>query len=266
MDWISSVVLGVVQGLTEFLPVSSSGHLLIFGHWLPGGEQTAAFDVTVHVATLVAVLWVYRQKYTQLATEFINDCRAVGHDKKAWKDSETINLAIQVILATIPTGLIGYVMKCYLPERVPGQVVGGLLILTALILLLPKVVKIHRQLPTLKPWHFGVILGLAQSFAVLPGISRSGTTITIAVLLGASRQFAGLFSFLIMIPAVCGAMILHLNDVGEVGWLPLIAGFAAALISGVVALKLLLKLLANGQFWWFSPYCIALGVLAIVSM
>lgn len=269
MTILKAIWLGIIQGLTEFLPVSSSGHLKIFAEIFETNfENQQAFDVAVHFATLLAVMLVYRKKYVDVAQ---GACTAIVHReeqslKQIITKNDHIRTIICVIIATIPTGIIGLCLKDKV-KGLPLTVVGCALFGTALILLLPKLTGKANQegIPRLS-YFSAFLLGLAQSFAILPGISRSGTTITVAILLGASRSYAGFFSFLIMIPAVAGATVLNLKHFGDMQFSILFAGFMASFISGYIALTLLLKLLDKGKFHFFSPYCFLLGTVVLLKI
>ncbi len=260
-ETIKAIILGIVQGLTEFLPVSSSGHLKIFSQFGHDSLQNnVGFDVVVHFATLLAVMIVFRKRYLDL----IKESYTSFHDKKfslkrAYQECHQFRTAVFVILASIPTAIIGLSFKDYFESR-SILTVGICLIATSAILYLPHLTKRKNIEPINLNWKFALLLGVAQSFAILPGISRSGTTISIALLLGASRSFSGYFSFLIMIPAVAGATLLNITEIASIAPTLLISGFLASFISGIVALLFLLKLLDKGKFHYFSPYCFLLGL------
>jgi undecaprenyl-diphosphatase len=266
-DVVKAIILGLVQGFTEFLPVSSSGHLKIFTYL--GGQpllHQEAFDVVVHFATLLVVMIVFYKKYFGVATDCITGVKS-WHGGQGIQEVYTTNpgvkVAVFVVISSIPTAFFGLLLKDYM-EQFSLNVVGPLLILTSVILLLPKFIKREERSLEQLTWKFALALGFAQSLAILPGVSRSGTTISIAIVLGASRSFSGYFSFLILIPAVLGAMILNLGDIVDLDAVIGLAGFFSAFLSGLFALTFLLKLLDKGRFFLFSPYCFIVGILVLL--
>ncbi len=265
-ETIKAVVLGILQGLTEFLPVSSSGHLKIFSQFGNDNLQNnVAFDIAMHVATLLAVMIVFRSRYIDLVKGSLASLKEHKFSLvKCYLQNDQFRTAVFVIFSSIPTAVIGLLLKdCF--ENASLTAVGVALILTSIILLLPKLIKKEGREVMALDWKFAVLLGVAQACAIMPGISRSGTTISIALLLGASRSFAGYFSFLIMIPAVAGATILHLKDMTAIDPVLLASGFTASFLSGLVALLFLLKLLDRGKFHLFSPYCFLVGLIVLIN-
>ena len=266
-DFLKAIILGLVQGFTEFLPVSSSGHLRIFSYL--GGQpllHQEAFDVVVHFATLLVVMIFFYKKYFGVAVDCfsgLKSWRAGQGLKEVYETNAGVKIAVFVVIASIPTAITGLLLKDYM-KKFSLPVVGSLLILTSVILALPKFVKREERTFDQLTWKFALALGFAQSLAIMPGISRSGTTISIAIVLGATRSFSGYFSFLILIPAVVGAMLLNLGEIASLDLGIALAGFASAFISGFLALILLLKLLDKGKFFFFSPYCLSVGLLVIL--
>lgn len=263
---VKAIVLGIVQGLTEFLPVSSSGHLKIFSQFGDDALQNnVAFDVAMHLATLLAVLIVFRSRYIDLIKSSLSSLKTNNFSLiKCYKECGQFRTGIFVILASVPTAVIGLLFKDKF-ENASLLAVGVSLIITSIILFIPKLLKKEGSDVLTLDWKFAVLLGIAQACAIMPGISRSGTTISVAILLGATRSFSGYFSFLIMIPAVAGASLLHLGDMGAIDPALLISGFAASFLSGLLALLFLLKLLDRGKFHYFSPYCLLVGLAVIIS-
>lgn len=266
-ELIKAVVLGIIQGLTEFLPVSSSGHLKIFSQFGSANLQNnVAFDIAMHVATLLAVMIVFRSRYVDLVKGSLISLKENKFSLvKCYKENDQFRTGIFVIFASIPTAIIGLLFKDYF-ENASLTAVGISLIITSGILLLPRLIKKEGREVMALDWKFAFLLGLAQACAIMPGISRSGTTICIALLLGASRSFAGYFSFLIMIPAVAGATLLHLEEMGSIDPVLLASGFTASFLSGIVALLFLLKLLDRGKFHLFSPYCFLVGIVVLLNI
>lgn len=259
MTELQAAALGLVQGLTEFLPVSSSGHLVLGQHLLAIKEPTLLFDIAVHVGTLLAVLVVFRDDL-------------LGMIRGLWERSEQgqrgRRLIMLVVVGSIPTALIGLLLKDYfeamfsslLAVGVSLMVTGGLLYLTRLA---PKE---SRDLKRTGPGR-ALIIGAIQGMAITPGISRSGSTISIALLLGVDRKLAAHYSFLLSIPAILGALALQVKDLEPttvLPWTTMLVGGTVAALSGYGALRLLLKLVQGGRLHWFAPYCWALGAAALI--
>lgn len=251
-----AIISGIVQGVTEFLPVSSSGHLLIVRELFGVHVDSLSFDVAVHVATLVAVVWVMRDDIVQIIREFFS--------KKWWH-----SIAFKIVVATIPAVVFGLMLNGDLLAVLrTTQVVAVSLIFWGVILFaadvyVRKQTKLVKKLENMR-WMQVVIIGLAQAVALIPGTSRSGITMTAGMLSGVNREQAARFSFLLSIPAILGAAILALVDASQTGldidiW-ELIAGCVAALISGMVAVRFLLSFLKKGTFVGFAIYRILLGL------
>ena len=266
MEIIESILLGLIQGLTEFLPVSSSGHLVLLQSLFSYEEHNLAFDIAVHLATLLSVVTVYRKTILELCESPV----------KALKERQ-LNDGLRVILlmfyASIPTGIIGLAFKDQFEQLFNSLgAVGGFLIFTGLVLLGTRRVRgvLHREqslntlVKEMTPLK-AVVVGFAQSVAICPGVSRSGSTIATCLYLGASRDTAALFSFLISIPAILGASVLQLKDVNwsEFEWQPFAVGFIVAYISGVIGLTLVLRFVKKGRLEVFSPYLFVVGLTAI---
>ena len=272
MTILEAIVLGVLQGITEFLPVSSSGHLVLVQHFLGIKESQVFFDVMLHFGTLGAVIIVYYQLIgslvrTGFATLFQADF--YRHPRLTISNSPNLRSIWFLLLGSIPTGLIALLFKDSF-EAIFGKpmVVACMLIITGLILQLSRLGQRRRQTETpLRAWHTPLV-GIVQGLAIIPGISRSGSTISISLLLGLSPQVAAQYSFLLSIPAILGAVILKLKDVGEITIAPtvIVAGILTSFIVGYIALRFLLAMLNRGKFPVFSYYCFALGIVAAVSI
>ena len=254
MSYWQGVLLGIVQGLTEFLPVSSSGHLVVaeaaVGLTTPG----VVVEVVLHVATLLAVLVVYWRRIAQLIHGAIRGDRTVWHD---------IGL---LALASVPAGLAGYFLADVFERAFDSlYAVGCDFLLTGVILWSTRWVK-RPVLDRPSAASAGAI-GLAQALAILPGISRSGTTIAAGMWARIEPEKAAEFSFLLAIPAIAGAAALQLSALSTsgagIGWGPLAVSSFAALVSGVLAIRLLVVLLRRGTFHRFAPYCWGIGVVTI---
>ena len=274
MTFLEAILLGILQGLTEFLPVSSSGHLVLAQQFLGLKEPLVFFDVMLHVGTLAAVLVVYREAIGKLV---IGGFSALGNSQLWRHPSTTINTTPElkfiwlILLGSIPTGVIAVVFKTQLEsffEEV--RLVSVMLILTGAILQLPRLRREKVDTPedatgSLKAWH-APLIGIAQGCAITPGISRSGTTISLALFLGIPAKTAAEYSFLLSIPAILGAVALKVRDLGDTT-IPLHivgGGMLASFIVGYVALRFLLVVLNRGKFSLFSYYCIALGLVSLL--
>ncbi|OIP98761.1 MAG: hypothetical protein AUK55_02725 [Syntrophobacteraceae bacterium CG2_30_61_12] len=267
MDWWSAVMLGLLQGITEFLPVSSSGHLVIAQQLLGWSEPNLFFDVSLHVGTLAAVLLVFRSDVADLIRGGLLILgRILSRSREPLRHPE--RLFLLVVAASIPTALLGFFARHAL-ERLFASVaaVGVNLIITGSLLWLTRNTGPR---PGLNPARTGLGralgIGLAQGLALAPGISRSGSTIAVGLLLGLERDWAGRFSFLLFVPAVIGAVLLEALDLK---YDPAIissafAGAAVAAVSGYVALRLLLRVVHRGAFYRFAPYCWLVGALSLV--
>jgi len=266
------VLLAVVQGVAEFLPISSSGHLRIFQEVLGLEDPQTLFDVMLHVGTLVAVVWVYRER---VAAVLAGAWRAVARRNgrtlpEFWAADADFRLFALVGLATLPTGVIALLVGPLL-EGWAGSLafVGAALLVNAcLLFVLDRLLrsgKATRGLETLT-WKDALLIGLAQGLAVTRGISRSGSTITAAVALGIKQDAAAAFSFLLSIPAILGALVLTLKDFdGELDLLlPGVFGAVIAAVVGIAALKLLLRILDKGRLGLFAGYCALVGLGALI--
>ena len=272
MTILEAIVLGVLQGITEFLPVSSSGHLVLMQHFLGIKESQIFFDVMLHFGTLGAVIIVYYQVIGSLVRTGFSTLFQAGfyrHPRLTISNTLDLRLIWFLLLGSIPTGLIALLFKDSL-EAIFGKpmVVAGMLIITGLILQLSRLGQWRRQTETpLRAWHTPLV-GIVQGLAIIPGISRSGSTISISLLFGLSPQVAAQYSFLLSILAILGAVVLKLKDVGEITIAPavIVAGTLTSFIVGYIALRFLLAMLNRGKFSIFSYYCFALGIVAAVSI
>ena len=273
----SALLLGIIQGLTEFLPVSSSGHLVLFGKIFPVVGDHVLFDLVVHLGTLVPVFIVYR-------ADILAMLKAPFVEKGPLAERPNTRLALLVVLGTVPTGIIGLTFKDTFEALFSGVgtlgitfAITGVLLLSTRLTLAPANPgqglfsglreRLSSRVPTtasgLAVWHV-LVIGIAQGLAITPGISRSGTTIAVALFLGLERELAARFSFLLAIPAICGAFVLTAKDanVASLDFGVLGVGFVASMLSGYGALVLLVKLVKRGDFAWFAPYLFALAALA----
>ncbi|MGM0444411.1 MAG: undecaprenyl-diphosphate phosphatase [Fibrobacterota bacterium] len=254
MDLINIIILGIIQGVTEFLPVSSSGHLVLAHHFTNlKTESNMVLDVVLHLGTLFAVLYVYRRDILSLCTGVLRGRRA------------DLTYIGYMAVASVPVGIVGIMWGDYIESAFEKPfVVSIALLATAGILLASS--RAHQKGRGELSLKRALIIGLAQAVAPLPGISRSGTTIATALLLGIHRREAGRFSFMIFLPAISGATLLKLRDIQSIDLPPgLVAtGFFVSLITGLFALTILLKFVNRGKLHLFAPYCAGLSVVSFV--
>lgn len=260
---LAAIFLGALQGLTEFLPVSSSGHLVLFQQFLEVGEDHVLFDLVLHVGTLVPVLWFYRDQVMELVLDPIQG-------EGPMLERPGVRMLGLLVAASIPTAIIGLAFEDLFEQlfATPAALAVTFAITGCLLWASGRFDRSAQQRELTPALAFG--LGLAQGFAITPGISRSGTTIAVALMLGLPRETAARFSFLMSVPAILGAVLLKLKDVEAAGLDPvqLVAGGLTALVTGYLALVLLVKLVLAGRFsafcWyaWFAA--IVAGVIALL--
>lgn len=266
MALIEALVLGIVQGLTEFLPVSSSGHLVL-GQALFGiKEPEIFFDVMLHLGTLGAVCVVFRREIWSLIKEFLHLLRILFNKSAlaaAWQERPAFKLLVLILAGTIPTGIIGIVFKDTFESMFASTLtVSFALLFTGLFLFLTGRIKQGTRDITGFRAVDALIIGLAQGLAIIPGISRSGATISTGLFLKLDRELIVRYSFLLSIPAILAAVALQVKDAGQSTFSPLglSLGFLAALISGLLALLLLLKIVRRGRLHFFAYYCWLVGL------
>jgi undecaprenyl-diphosphatase len=257
LDPLTALALGLIQGVTEFLPVSSDGHIAMGARIFGLKDAPLALAVALHAGTLLATLLAFRADLATLARETFRKQESFA----AWRESDTGRLVLAVVVATIPTGIIGLSMKDHMDELSSDQhVVAVCLMGSAVMVALTRLGKGEAQLPTL-PQAF--LIGIFQGLAVLPGLSRSGSTIAVAMLLGMAGTAAFRFSFLLSLPAVAGAVLLELGHPEELialGW-PALFGAFVAFVSGYAALHLLRGLVHRGNLFWFAFYLVPVSIL-----
>ena len=274
MNWLYSIILGLVQGLTEFLPVSSSGHLVLFEtlFGLNGPESEGLFfDVLLHVGTLVSILVFYRKDIAEMISEFFLWIRDLfGKEGKRQRDVPPARrLVFLIIVATVPLFLVLPFKGWLEGVRQMPWLVGVALLVTGVLLFASDRLAKGKKREKSTTWLDALIIGLSQSIAVIPGLSRSGTTISTGIFRGLDRKFAVRFSFLMSLPAVIAAALTETIDAVQTGidWsmLPVyLAGMAVAAVSGFFAIKLVRYIADRGRFGWFAFYCWAAGATTII--
>lgn len=269
-DTIKAIFLGIVQGATEFLPVSSSGHLVLFQDLLGFKEPELLLDISLHVGTLLAVCLYFRSELKMMIREswrFVVELP--GGRKKGAQPEERPHaaLALWVVVGTLPTALIGISFRSALEGLFASvTAVGFMLLLTGAILAVSRLLPTERKRRLSVGALTALAVGFSQGIAIIPGISRSGTTIVCAMACGMERNAAARFSFLLSVPAVAGALVLQLSSEPwrEIPLLPLLAGFVSATLVGLLALKLLMGMVGRGNLYYFAPYCWAVGLIALL--
>ncbi|AUC78569.1 UDP-diphosphatase [Nonlabens sp. MB-3u-79] len=264
METFDAFVLGVIQGLTEFLPVSSSGHIelgkAVLGTDIANKEENLLFTVVVHFATALSTIIVFRKDIVELFKGLLS-----------FKWNEETQFTFKIVLSMIPAVIIGLLFEKELEKLFEGQIllVGFMLIITGLLLFLAGRAKRTEKGVS---WTDALIIGVSQAIAILPGISRSGATISTSVLLGNDRAKAARFSFLMVVPLIFGKIAKDLLEIikgdsviESVSTTPLIVGFFAAFIVGLLACTWMISLVRKAKLHYFSYYCFAVGVVAIVA-
>ncbi|AZJ33369.1 MULTISPECIES: undecaprenyl-diphosphate phosphatase [Tenacibaculum] len=258
MDLLEAIILGIIQGLTEFLPVSSSGHLelakALFGDTsVP--QESLTFTVVLHAATALSTIVVFRKEIAEIFR---------GLFQFQW--NEEMQFSVKIVLSMIPAVVIGLAFEKELESFFGGKVllVGFMLLVTAVLLLLADKAKNTNKSVSFKS---SVIIGISQAIAMLPGISRSGATISTSVLLGVDRTKAARFSFLMVVPLILGKVAKDILS-GDINFqsseiVPLSAGFVAAFISGLLACTWMIALVKKSKLSYFSLYCAIVGLIAI---
>jgi undecaprenyl-diphosphatase len=268
LDIIKGIIMGLVQGLTEFLPISSSGHLVLAGSILNIGSKSGLFfEVMMHVGTLISVFFVFGSDIIELIKEFFGLIGDILSRRKPYvKNNEYRNMLVMVIIASVPTGLVGILFDD-LFERAFSSVaiVSVMLMITGLLLFYgDRLKKGNKTIGRIKVLD-ALIIGLFQGLAITPGISRSGSTIVASLSRGLTRETATKFSFILSIPAILGASAIELisfagTAAGNENFAMILAGMVAAAVSGVFAIRFLISLLNRGGLHYFSYYCWAIGI------
>jgi len=268
-----ALILGALQGITEFLPVSSSGHLALaekIMHLGAGGPTMLLFNIFAHLGTLAAVLIGFAGAIRAFALRLHTEWKQAAAPRQyAWR------IVIHMLAATAITGAVGLPFQSFFESGFSSPPrIGAALILTGLLLLAIRFVRRGQLSWRAMKWHHSVGIGIAQAAAILPGLSRSGSTICMAMACGLRRRWAAQFSFLIAVPAILGATAKKLLDTMHlppealegIHLGPILVGAIAALITGVAALKFLMGTVNHGRLHYFSIYCIALGLLVLALL
>ena len=277
MSWFQALILGIVQGLTEYLPVSSSGHLTI-GNYLFGidGDANLSFSIAVHVATVLSTCFILWKEIVWIFKDLFK-----------FKWNEGTKYTVNILISMIPVAIVGFCLKdtveaIFNPEVAQARFGNGLFIVACCLMLTAALLAFSywakpRQREHISPWH-AFVIGIAQALAVLPGLSRSGSTIATGLLLGNKKERLAQFSFLMVIPPILGEALLDVKDLlfpdaeaaaeaasmASISPVALIVGFLAAFVTGCFACKWMINIVKKGKLIWFAIYCAIVGVLAIV--
>ncbi len=270
MSFVEAAILGVIQGLTEFLPVSSSGHLVIFQHLFGITEPVLAFDIAVHVGTLMAVVvFFFRDLVNITAGAFIFAADSLRQRRLRMPTAETpeARMAVLIIVGSVPTGIIGILFKDAAETLFSSLVLVGvsLCVTSALLWGTQRLKKSGIGIGTTGTGK-ALAVGVVQGLAIIPGISRSGATIAAGLYLGLNRETAARFSFLLSIPAVAGAGLLGALDLVGGNAIPLpvmAAGMVTSALVGYGALALLVWIVRRGRMYLFAPYCLVAGLVSL---
>ncbi len=274
MDWIDALLLGIVQGLSEYLPISSSGHLEIFKQVLGldlDPDKSLEFSVMLHVATVLSTIVVLWHEFRPLLVSFFS-----------FKRDDNFMYVCKILVSCIPVGIVGIFFKEYVEKLFAGNlaIVGIFLIVTAILLAFAYFTRTRQSLANPSApqgrdisWSDALIIGCSQAVAVIPGLSRSGTTIATGILLGDNREKVAQFSFLMVIIPILGEGLLDLKDIlfeapaeaaaQAIGFLPMFVGFMASFLVGCAACKWMLSIVKKGKLVWFAVYCVLAGLLCI---
>ena len=277
MSWFQALILGIVQGLTEYLPVSSSGHLTI-GNYLFGidGDANLSFSIAVHVATVLSTCFILWKEIVWIFKDLFK-----------FKWNEGTKYTVNILISMIPVAIVGFCLKdtveaIFNPEVAQARFGNGLFIVACCLMLTAALLAFSywakpRQREHISPWH-AFVIGIAQALAVLPGLSRSGSTIATGLLLGNKKERLAQFSFLMVIPPIIGEALLDVKDLlfpdadaaaeaasmASISPVALIVGFLAAFVVGCIACKWMINIVKKGKLIWFALYCAIVSVLCFV--
>ena len=259
MSYLEAIVLGVIQGLTEFLPISSSGHLEIvkafFGNHLET-EESFFLTILLHIATALSTVVVFKKEILEILKGLLQ-----------FNQNDSTSFSLKIILSMIPAALVGLFFQNDIEQLFSQNLilVGLMLLITSLILFLADKARVtNKEVSSLN----AIILGIVQAIAILPGISRSGSTIATAVILGIDREKAARFSFLMVVPLIFGSMAKTISDsnlvIQKIELIPLLLSFFSAFVTGIIACKWMIRLVKKSQLKYFSIYCLVIGLIVIM--
>lgn len=272
MDLLQAVILGIVQGLTEFLPVSSSGHLVLFQQMFGLSEPELFFNVSVHIGTLMAVVFFFRRDVLAIVAALLRGTGLLVRQEKTVQKlylDPDVKLAVLILVGSVPTAVIGLAFN-RLADRLFSSVllVGIMLCITGSMLWSTRYVRRSEGGMAFFGMKAALLIGLVQGLAILPGISRSGSTIVMGLFLGMQRNLAARYSFLLSIPAILGAELLSLGDFSlqsNIAAGATLIGAVTACVVGYLSLRMLVYIVDHGRMYLFSPYCWLVGIVALIS-
>lgn len=272
MTWVQAVILGIVQGVTEFLPISSSGHLVVLQHFFGIKEGNLFFTEMLHFGTLISILIIYFNDIINIIIEFFKLIHKSIKNKKIRIENGYQKLGLFIIVGSIPTAIIGIAFEDFFKTLYASSLlpIGISFIITGFLLWISS--KRSKERKNIGKMSFldSIIIGFCQGIAIVPGISRSGTTIVAGLLRGLNRNLATEFSFLLAAPAIFGAGLLGVIDVVKVGGeltftFPLLLGVIISAIVGIISIKFLISALKKNKLHYFSYYLWGLGLITIIS-
>ena len=255
-DIVRYLILGLVQGITEFLPISSDGHLVILSRWIKAPGEGLTLVVLLHLGSLGALIWAFRHELKGLVRP--------GSDEEGGEGGETRSLLWLIALATIPAVIIGPVIHRFFVDAFDSPLLAGaMLMVTGIILMATRICPDGNSKPNARS---AVVMGIAQAFALLPGLSRAALTLAAGFALGVNRKRVARFSFLMAVPAIAGANLFELTQGGgfpRVEPIGLAVGILAAFVASLVAIRAVFGLVQRGRFEWFGVYCLIVGWLVL---
>lgn len=257
-----AVFLGVLQGVTEWLPISSSGHLVIAQHFLKLGEQIS-FDLLIHLGTLFVVLFIFWKDISRIWLALLS---YFHNPKQSFLSDPYRRLFVIILVGSVPTAVIGLLLRDQIERAFNNLLMVGIAyIITAVILFATKYTNPHKNIRDLS-YIDALIIGTFQGLAIFPGVSRSGTTISAGLLRGVDRDLAARISFLMFIPAIAGAVILNAASftITKNEVVPMLSGLFAAIVVSYIFIEILLALVRRRKFYYFAYYCFVLGVILLV--
>jgi undecaprenyl-diphosphatase len=271
MNITQAILLGILQGLTEFLPVSSSGHLVLLQNFFGLKEPELFFDISLHLGTLAATCIVFYKEIGSILGVLIRlpaSLKSSGGFGVLFAEDEFFRLAVLIVVGSVPTAILGVLFN-KIVNQIFGAVwiVGLMLLVTGTVLHLTRNIRLQGRSRDRMGIKDALLIGLVQGLAIIPGISRSGSTISAALYLKIDRELAGRYSFLLSIPAILGALVMGLNSDaigGTASFAAIIFGAAAAGVVGYFALKTLLHVVKQGRLYLFAPYCWVAGAVALL--
>ncbi|WP_069649552.1 undecaprenyl-diphosphatase UppP [Caloranaerobacter ferrireducens] len=270
MSLLKAIFLGIFQGITEFLPISSSGHLVLLQKLFGIDEGNLFFTVMLHFGTLISIFIVYFKDIVNIISEFIKFIVELLKDKKIKINNEYRKLGIMIIIGSIPTALMGILLEDIFESFYNTTIIIGLaLIFTGILLWAAEKIKSGKKSIRKMTVKDAIVIGTFQGMAITPGLSRSGSTIVGGLFMGLNKKNATRFSFLLALPATFGASLLELSktlttNLSDISFLIVIAGILSSCITGIFSIKFLIKVLEKGKLYYFSYYVWFLGLIVIL--